>query len=199
MLQKFISIRNVGRFRNSTAIRNPEISRYTLIVGANGIGKTTLCAILRSLKSGDPGHITGRKTIGVQDPPTVELLVPGGVTRFDGVAWSAPYPSIAIFDGVFVAENVHSGEVVDIDHRRNFYRIIIGEQGVRLANEDTQLAAQSREKTSEITACTRALEPHLPTRMSLDQFLRLPPDPEIDARIAVEFRKRPTFLIDMNF
>lgn len=146
MLRKIISIKNVGKFRNSAAPGNPELALHTLILGANGFGKTTICAVLRSLKSGEPAHITCRRTLGVEETPTVELLLPGGLSSFDGSVWSAPYSSIAIFDGVFVAENVHSGEVVDLDHKRNLYLVIIGEEGVRLAEEDTRLAVQSREK-----------------------------------------------------
>ena len=188
MLKKIISIKNIGRFRNSAAPGNPELARHTLIVGANGFGKTTLCSVLRSLQSGEATHITGRRTLGVEELPTVELLFPGGQKRFDGAAWSAPHPPLAIFDGTFVAENVHSGEVVEIDHRRNLYRIIIGEEGVRLAEEDARLARQSREKTQEITAATRAIQPHIPAGMGLDAFHALPVDPEIDVRIANQER-----------
>jgi wobble nucleotide-excising tRNase len=188
VLRKIISIKNVGRFRNSAAPGNPELARYSLIVGANGFGKTTLCAVLRSLKTGDPAHIIGRRTLGVQAPQSVELLVAGGSTRFEGAAWSATHPDIAVFDGVFVAENVHSGEVVDIDHRRNLYRVIIGEEGVRLVEEDSRLAAQSREKTGEITAAERAIRRHVPAGMRLEQFLGLAADPNIDARLANQQR-----------
>lgn len=188
MLRKIISIRNIGRFRNSAAPGNPELSRHTLIAGANGSGKTTLCAVLRSLKTADPAHIAGRRTLGIEDPPTVDLLGPGGQTRFDGAAWSAPYPDLAIFDGVFVAENVHSGEFVEIDHRRNLYRVIIGEEGVRLAEEEASLAGQSREKSREIKAGGRAIQPHIPAGMNLDAFLALAADPDIDARIAEQER-----------
>ena len=184
MLQKIISIRNVGRFRNSAVSGNPELSPYTLIVGANGFGKTTLCAIIRSLKTGDPAHIAGRRTLGVEEQPTVELLLAGGQTHFDGSAWSDTLPSLAIFDDVFIAENVHSGEVVEIDHRRNLYRIIIGEEGVRLAEKDTTFARQSREKTSLISTVVRAIQPHVPVSMRLDEFIALPTDPDIDVRIA---------------
>ena len=188
MLRKIISVKNVGRFRNSASPGNPELSHYTLIVGANGFGKTTLCAALRSLKTGNPAHIAGRRTLGVEDVPTVELLFPDGPIRFDGVAWSAAYPALAIFDGVFVAENVHSGEVVEIDHRRNLYRVIIGEEGVRLAEEDACLAGQSRKKTGEISAAARAIQPHIRGDMRLNDFLAVPADPEIDARIAEQER-----------
>jgi wobble nucleotide-excising tRNase len=188
MIRKIISIRNMGRFKNSAAAGNPDLGRHTLIVGANGFGKTTLCAMLRSLKTGDAAHITGRKTLGVEGPPTVELLLATGPARFNGEAWSSPYSALAIFDGVFVAENVHSGEVVEIDHRRNLYRVMIGENGIRLAEEDTRLAAQSREKTGEITGAARAIQPHIPPGMNLGQFIALTADPDIDARIAEQER-----------
>ena len=48
MLKKIIAIKNVGRFRNSAATGNPQLGKYTLILGANGFGKTTICSVLRS-------------------------------------------------------------------------------------------------------------------------------------------------------
>jgi wobble nucleotide-excising tRNase len=183
MIKKLVAIRNVGRFRSSAAAGNPELARYTLIVGANGYGKTTLCAVLRSLKAGDPAPVAGRRTLGVDQPSTMELLLAGGAVRFDGEAWSAAYPHLAIFDGEFVAENVHSGEVVEIDQRRNLYRIIIGEQGVQLAAEDTRLATESRALTGAVTNAARAIAPHLASSISLEQFIALPVDPHIAAKI----------------
>lgn len=188
MLRKIISVKNIGRFRSAAAPGNPMLTRVTMILGANGFGKTTLCAIFRSLQSGVPGHIIGRRTLGVEDPPTVELLLPGGTTRFNGASWSAAYPAIAIFDGVFVAENVHSGEVVDLDHRRNLYRVIIGEEGVHLAEKEAIFAGQSREMTGEISALARAIQPHMPSGMNLEAFISLPANPDIDAHIAEQER-----------
>ena len=188
MLRKIISIRNVGRFRNSAAVGNPEFSRHTLILGANGTGKTTLCAVLRSLKTGDSAHISGRRTLDVEESSTVELLFSGCQARFDGETWSTPYRSLAIFDGVFVTENVHSGEVVEIDHRRNLYRVIIGEEGVRLAEQEASLARKSRQKTGEITAVSSKIQDHILAGMRLDGFLALPADAGIDARITEQER-----------
>lgn len=186
MLRKIIAVRNVGRFRNSAAAGNPQLARYTLISGANGFGKTTLCAILRSLQSGDPAHVLGRATLGATEAPFIELLFPAGAIRFDGGAWTSLVPDLVIFDGVFVAENVHSGEVVEIDHRRNLYRIIIGQEGVRLAEQDTALAATSREMTGAVTAARNALAPHMPQGMRLEAFIGIEPDLDIEAKIAAQ-------------
>ncbi len=188
MLRKIISVKNIGRFRNSAAPGNPDLSRHTLIVGANGLGKTTLCAVLRSLKTGDPDHILGRRTLGVEDPAIVEVLFPDGQMRFDGTSWSNTYPPLAIFDDTFVAENVHSGQMVEIDHRRNLYRVIIGEDGVSLAEEEATLAKHSREKTSKITATANAIQPHIPVGMKLDTFIALLPSPDIDMQIVEQQR-----------
>jgi wobble nucleotide-excising tRNase len=189
MLTKIIAVKNVGRFINSAAPGNPELCRNTYICGANGFGKTTLCAVLRSLQTGDPGHVLGRHTLGAVEPPTVEFLTPAGVVKFDGESWSERIEQIAIFDGVFIADNVHSGEVVDIGHKRNLYRVIVGEDGVRLADEDARLAAESRAKTGEITAAAKALQAHIPAGMTILDFIGLPADDEIDARIEDQFRQ----------
>lgn len=188
MLKKIIAIRNVGRFRNSAAPGNPQLAKHTFIAGANGYGKTTLCAVLRSLQTGDPGHIVGRKTLGAADMPTIELMLDGGQVRFDGTAWNATKPEIAIFDGVFVAENVHSGEVVDIEHKRNLYRVIVGDAGVKLAAQDADLATQSRAKTGEISTASKAVQPHVPAGMKLDAFIALPETVDIAAQIEMQAR-----------
>jgi wobble nucleotide-excising tRNase len=189
MFKKFISIKNIGKFRNSAAGGDTALAKRTLIVGANGFGKTTLCAVLRSLKTGDPSHLLGRKTLGTAEPATVDILLQAGTARFDGNGWSAPYPALEIFDGVFVAENIHSGEVVDIAHKRNLYRIIIGEKGVSLADQDSTLAAQSREKTSEITTSQRAIQSHVPKGMEFGTFVDLPIEGDVDELIATQQRR----------
>lgn len=154
-----------------------------MIVGANGFGKTTICAILRSLQSGDPAPVVGRKSLGGTAPISIELLMPQGICRFDGTAWNTPFPGLAIFDGVFVAENVHSGEIVDIEHRRNLYRVIVGAEGVRLAERDSALAGQSRDLTGQITASSRTIQPQVANGITVDQLIALESDPDIDARI----------------
>jgi len=57
MLQKVILIKNIGRFRHSAASGDVTFRRYTLICAENGRGKTTLCAILRSLLANSPAII----------------------------------------------------------------------------------------------------------------------------------------------
>ena len=183
MLKKIIAIKNVGRFRNSAASGNAQLAKHTLILGANGYGKTTICAVFRSLQSGDGTHVIGRKTLGGTEGPEIDLLFDGGNAKFKGQVWTRTVSELAIFDGTFVAQNIHSGDIVDLEHKRNLYRVIIGDEGVALADEDARLAADGRAKTSEVTTAGRVLQARLPPGLLLKDFLRLPAVPEIDSQI----------------
>ena|ERR1700677_3381722 len=108
MLQRIISIKNVGRFRNCVAIRDVTFRRYTLIFEENARGKTTLCDILRSLVKNNPAIVLGRTTLGSPDPPEVKFLTVAGPVTFRSGAWTGTSPDIAIFDSTYVKENVYA-------------------------------------------------------------------------------------------
>lgn len=86
MLQRIISIKGVGRFRNCGAAGDVSFRRYTLIFAENGRGKTTLCAILRSLYTNASALVLGRATLGNQEPPEIQLLIDGANVAFRGGA-----------------------------------------------------------------------------------------------------------------
>ena len=183
-ITKIIAIKNVGRLKNSAAGGNTTFAKHTFIYGANGFGKTTLCAILRSLKSGDGAYVIGRKTLGAATDPTVDILGAGINYRFASGSWSGLNENLAIYDGIFIAENVHSGDFVDTGQRRNLYRVIVGDAGVSLANEETRLATEARAKTGEITAALRTVQSHAPSGMRVDAFMAMPSIADIDGEIA---------------
>jgi wobble nucleotide-excising tRNase len=101
-------------------------------------------------------------------------------------AWSNIVPKISIFDAVFVAANVHSGDVVDVTHRRNLYRVIVGAKGVGLAEQAQVFAEKARAKQTELTAAQRTVQALVPRGAALDDFLNLAADPEIDASIGAQ-------------
>lgn len=184
MLQLFTSIKNVGRFRNSAAIPNPRLARHTFAFAPNGYGKTTLCAILRSIQSGDVRPLAGRRTLGPgAGPQEIDLLFTGGNRRMRNGAWSALEPRISIFDGVFVSENVHSGDDIGIDHRRGLYRVIVGQEGAELAQQEETLAEQARAKQGEVTRALQSVEAISRPTMSAEEFLALAENGNIDADI----------------
>jgi wobble nucleotide-excising tRNase len=186
MLQRIISIKSVGRFKNCAALGDVTFRRFTLIFAENGRGKTTLCAILRSLFTNTPALIIGRKTLGSPDQPEVQLLTASGNVVFRNGAWNAAFPDIAVFDGTYVSENVFAGDVVPTDHRRNLYRVIIGAQGVTLAGQLNNLDEQIRTKNNEIRDNRTAMQVHIPTGMTVETFIALTEDVEIDGKITAK-------------
>ena len=186
MLQRIISIKNVGRFKSCAAAGDVTFRRYTLVFAENGRGKTTLCAILRSLFTNGPGLVIGRRTLGTVEPPEIQLLTTNGNIAFRNATWSAAYPNIAVFDGTYVSENVFAGDVVHADHRRNLYLVIIGAQGVTLAARVTELEEQIRGKNTEIRDTRTQLQRHMPSSMTAEEFIALPDDPGIDEKIVDE-------------
>ena len=185
MLRKIISVKRIGRFHNYSAVGDMELRRYTLISGANGTGKTTICAILRSLKTGNPSEIKGRHTISdTESPSNAKLRLSDGTASFDGSKWSKNYPLIEIFDDSFVTENVHSGEEVGVNHRRHLYWIMIGEEGVKLAEHESRLVEKNKGLNSVIAEVENAIRTHLPEKIEFDDYIGLPTEPDIDRKIA---------------
>ena len=159
MLQRIIHIRNVGRFRNCAAVGDVTFRRFTLIFAENGRGKTTLCAILRSLFTNTPGLVIGRTTLGGTGPPDLQTYRAEWLGRFPR-RWSVAYPDIAVFDATYVSENLFAGDIIAVDQRRNLYRVIVGAQGVTLAARLNQLENEIKGKQTEIRENRTALQRH---------------------------------------
>ncbi len=185
-LAKFVSIQNVGRFQNYNAAGDVTLKRVNLIFAENGRGKSTLCAVLRSVQSNDPAHVLGRKTLGSVSAPNVTLLTDAGVINFKSGAWTQPLPHLAVFDATFIAENVFSGDAVGLDHKRNLYRVIIGKQGVMLVQEVNNIDADIRTSNSEIKTKRAIVEGRVPAGVGFDAFLVLTADADIDQKIATK-------------
>jgi wobble nucleotide-excising tRNase len=187
MLEKVVSIKNVGRFKNCAAIGDVTFRRYTLIFAENARGKSTLCDILRSLSRDAPDIIVGRTTLGSAQQPEVHLLADGGsAIRFRNAAWSAAYPNIFVFDSTYVRENIFAGDTVETEHRRNLYRVIIGAQGVALARTLDTLTNQIKSKQDEIRDNRAQIQRHLAQGMAVESFIALAEDADIDAKIAAK-------------
>ncbi|MBC6406370.1 MAG: AAA family ATPase [Rhodospirillales bacterium] len=188
-LSKIVSIKNIGRFQNCAASHDVSLKTHNLVFAENGRGKTTLCAVLHSLQSGNPAYIQGRKTLGYPGEPEVEISTKGGPVKsvkFTNGTWTSVMSELAIFDGTYISENIHGSDAIDTEQRRNLYRIIIGSQGVTLARRVEDLDAALREKTGAIDKARAAVHRHTPKDMNADDFAALAKDNRIDAKIAAK-------------
>jgi wobble nucleotide-excising tRNase len=185
MLKKIICIKNIGRFRECHALGDVEFKTLTLVHAENGRGKTTLCDILRSLKTGNPGYISGRCTLGLDGNTEVRILLDKGVATFKDGAWDATYPDIAIYDSSFVHENVYAGDYIDHEHKKNLYQVIIGSEGVKLARDIERLDGAIRQANKNIATAKTMVAQHTPSGLSLseDLFVGLKKEDDIDTKI----------------
>lgn len=183
MIEKIVRIKSIGRFRNYSTNGDVMFRKLTLIYGENGRGKTTLCAILRALQTGNNAFITERKTLGATDPSFAHIRINNNDYRFTEGAWTNTYPDILIFDSVFVNENVYSGDYVEHEHKKNLYRVIVGERGVQLARQIEDLDGQIRDINADLRIKKDAVSKHVPSGVAFDDYLRWQPLADVEAQI----------------
>ncbi|ATY86002.1 hypothetical protein CVV65_14590 [Kyrpidia spormannii] len=183
MLEKIVRIKNIGRFLDYAAKGDVTFRKLTLVYAENGRGKTTLCAILRSLQSGQPEFISERQTLWATDAPFVHIRLNNADYKFDGNAWTNSHPDILIFDSVFVNENVYSGDYVEHEHKKNLYRVIVGAQGVQLARQIEELDRQIRDLNANLREKKESISKHVPSGTEFDDYLEWQPLADIEAQI----------------
>ncbi len=183
MIEKFISIKNIGRFLDCTPRGDVTFRKLTLLFAENGRGKTTLCAILRSLQTGQHEFISERKTLGATTQASVQIRIGGNTVTFGNNAWTAIHPDIEIFDSVFIHNNVYAGDYVDHDHKKNLYRVIVGTQGVQLAMQIEVLDGKVRDASTDIRTKKDGASSTLPNGVTLDAYLAWQPVSDIENKI----------------
>jgi len=187
MIKKIIKIKGVGKFSNylfkSTTSWNGELSKINIIYAENGAGKTTLSDIFRSLKDNNPKIIKARKTIKGTDPQEIKILADSGKKTFKE-KWDNTLVNIEIFDIFFVNENIYSGFEVSSAHKKELHKFIVGAEGVKLAEGINALKTEIEEKNKKLREIELKIRPYLKNVYSLDNFLNLKEDLEIDKKIA---------------
>jgi wobble nucleotide-excising tRNase len=183
MIRKIIGIKNVGRFEDCRWRCGSQFESLTLIFGENSRGKSTFCDILRSCQTNSPDQVLGRRRLGATGASEVELRTDSGNLKFDGKAWNSPLASLAIFDTTFVHQNVYAGDHIDHEHKRNLYRVIVGEQGVKLAQRVDTLDCEIRDANQFVAAKRDVLAAMLPPGTDLKNFAMLSADADIARKI----------------
>ncbi|MEX2648235.1 MAG: AAA family ATPase [Alphaproteobacteria bacterium] len=185
MINRLQLLRNVGQFESVAAGAKIPLARLSLIYAENARGKTTLAAILRSLKTGDPLPIAERRRLAALHPPHVVIECDGGppLAVFQNNAWNRSLPSIIIFDDNFIDQNVHSGLSIESDHRQRLHELILGERGIDLNRDLQQLVARVEEHNRTLRARSDAIPAAVRGALSVDDFCTLQPRDDIDSAI----------------
>jgi|CZKV01.1.fsa_nt_gi wobble nucleotide-excising tRNase len=183
MLRKILKIKNVGRFEDCKWRCGSQFESMTLIYGENSRGKSTFCDILRSCQTNSPEFILGRKRLGSTGDCEVEFRTDTTNPNFSKGTWSAILSSLAIFDTTFVHQNVYAGDKIDHDHKKNLYRVVVGEKGVTLARKVDELDVAVRDAGKDVATKRSILEAKLPTGTDLKSFVKLAINSDIANKI----------------
>ena len=192
-LRKVEYVQNIGRFERGQSVANATFGSCTLVFGENGWGKSTLADLLRSITTNNPDIVIGRKTLA--GGPEQKAVLRFGDQRavFENGSWSGIRPRIAVYDSVFVNENMFSGDVVTNEHLKNQYGMVVGEEGVRrvrqivkLDNENRENNSQSRIVEAELDGIMSAVGPEGMTRK---EFLALGAIEDIDVKIEAKAKE----------
>jgi len=183
MLKKFVEIKNIGKFNNCIASGDVELKKFNVICAENGRGKTTLCDILRSLKTGNAAYIIGRKTLGNPDLQSANIRLESSNAVFNNGSWNSPFQDIEIYDSTFVHENVYAGNCVEHEHKKNLYKVIVGARGVALALKVDELDGKIRDANRDIGNNKTAIQRIVPSGSVIDTFMGLSELPDADKAI----------------
>lgn len=149
MISKAKYLKNVGKFYNFSCKANElDWHRNTFVFAPNAYGKSTLVNVFRSLCGNDPKIIGAHKTLTASAPPEAVIVIGGENYVFNGSIWSKPCSAIQIFDTTYIYENILAHEIVH-EHKKNIHRIIIGAQGITLAQELAVLKSNEKEKRNQ--------------------------------------------------
>ncbi len=183
MLSKLQLIRNVGRFDSTSC--PIDLKPLTLIYAENGMGKTTLSAIIRSLGTGNPIPILERRRLGATNDANVvvEITNVTGTVRFENGRWNSTLDEVSIYDDLFVEENVCSGLTIDSEHRKGLTSVILGKVGVSLKNRYDELANKIANHNRALRQKDEQINPPERGTMSIGDFCALPEITDIDPKI----------------
>jgi wobble nucleotide-excising tRNase len=176
VITKIKRLKIIGKFYDFSGTENAlEWRRNTFVFAPNAYGKSTLVNVLRSLRDNDPKLMRARKTLGATGSPQAVIVIDGMNHCFDG-RWDKSFASIKIFDAPFIQANILAHEIVH-EHKKNIHKIIIGAQGIKLADEFAALKTKEKAKSQDVAKLTEQFTRSRFT-LPLDAFLAMPPAKE---------------------
>lgn len=190
MLSKIIEVKNLGKFTDSTACATAQFSKWSIVFGDNGRGKSTLTAMLKSIDEGNANHMLARQTLGQPDRPLAKLLFalpaatpPNPIATFDGQEWDKQPQPILVFDQGFIDDNVFIGGKVDYAQKLGLYEVFVGKQTGNLVEKTAEKDEQIRRLNTKVGDAQNSIRAHIKSGVTTDQFIGLERDESIDAAI----------------
>lgn len=189
MIKRINVLKGIGRFSalNPTRGTEGDFSSLNVIYASNACGKSTLCDVFRSLDTGNPAYVIGRKRLGSDAQPEIVISLEGGkTTRFQGAQWHEcdNCPPIHVYDDRFVATNVFIGHHISADQRRNLYGLVIGDRAIALKQAVDTAEQQLNSATSTLNAAQSDLAKLIPTGYTIDSFRNIASVDDVDTKIA---------------
>lgn len=185
-IQRILKINNIGIFEKYLAHGDVTFTDFTVIYGENGKGKTTLCIIFQSLKSGSVPQLAEKKRVGVTQPIDIDILLESNIHACFNESiktWTIKNPEIEIFDTCLVNNIIYSGDHIDHYHKKNLYYLIVGKTGVELAQAIEQIDTDTKKLTDLLKQKEGEIKGHIKSKSTVDSFIDLPSDSNIDQKI----------------
>jgi wobble nucleotide-excising tRNase len=185
MIERFEKITKTGLFEDYTHAPGCEFGEVTLAYGENGTGKSTLAAILDSLRERNAKEIIRRCSLPGDVPPAIVVRMGGKDYTFNGMDWDdqPPYDTLDVFYPGFVTRNVHAATGVDAEHRRNLCELVLGRKAVEkvalLASADTE----GRSALTDLKAIEKQLDLIIKKPDTLVTFAALSHDQDITKKL----------------
>jgi len=181
MLERIDKIAKVGLFEAYAHSAGCEFGEVTLVYGENGVGKSTIAAILDSLRERNSAELVRRRSLPGDVAPSVVVTLDGRVYTFDGRNWDdqPPYDTLDIFYPGFVTRNVHAATGVDPEHRRNLCELILGRKAVEKVSRLADADDEARAALKEMNGIDKDLQLLIKKPDTLETFLGLSNDPNI--------------------
>ncbi len=184
MLIRIEKFEEIGRFavlKHSA----PRFEKLNLIYARNGYGKSTICSVLRSLSENNANFILARQRLGASRLPLVNLKwgdETSSVTFSKG-SWNQNANSIHIFDNEYVKRNLHVGDSVTRDNKRNLLPIVLGVKGVELANIIAKIDAEQKICASNLNNAEKVIKASIPSITNVKAFCEFEIPIDIDEQI----------------
>lgn len=196
MLQRFQKIQGTGKFLNfENQVNNlPDFTDFNIIYGDNGMGKTTLALILRSL-NGEDDLLLRKRSFNQKFSQEVALKVLSEESpsyNFSQNQWNHHYPFFEIFDVHFINENIYTGLEIESSHKKKLFEIILGEEGVMLKNEIANLKERIRNGNKVIRDNAKALEQIIDGAFTALEYVEIKPESDIEDQLKFKAQELET-------